>query len=163
MLLCSISPVTPVTEKLALMQQVGHKFQLTGSRFFGTSTEKSDWDFFTQDSPGVRLWLTTNGFVDSTGGTGYVDDGLCVDVFTFVGEHERFNPSQYIQVQLVKDFSLKQKIQEQLSRMYPTFTRDKNLARAIWKGAYEFYSMGHNDGYQSGVKNGHELTTLVLS
>lgn len=38
------------------------KLILTGSRRFGTSTERSDWDFFTEDSPSVREQFMEVGF-----------------------------------------------------------------------------------------------------
>lgn len=38
------------------------EFHLTGSRYFGTANEYSDWDFFVQDSEEVRQFLLNNGF-----------------------------------------------------------------------------------------------------
>lgn len=163
MLLCNTTPVTSFMEKLILMKDVGHVFQLTGSRFFGTETSNSDWDFFTQDSKGVRLWLSTNGFELYPNTSSYAGDGFCVDVFVYKDEDCDTNPSHQIHVQIVKDFALKQEIQNKLASMYDNFPTDKIIARSIWTQAFDFYSMGYNDGYQIGVRNGHDLATLVNS
>lgn len=39
-----------------------NKFYLTGSRFFGSHSPHSDWDFFTSDSPALRAELTQRSF-----------------------------------------------------------------------------------------------------
>jgi hypothetical protein len=39
------------------MQNSEHVFHLTGSRYFGAHTDKSDWDFFTEASDKVVEWL----------------------------------------------------------------------------------------------------------
>ena len=45
-----------------VLQASEFKFYYTGSKFFGGMTEKSDIDFFTQDSKEVRKFLEDNGF-----------------------------------------------------------------------------------------------------
>jgi hypothetical protein len=40
----------------------GFDFYLTGSRYFGTESSDSDWDFFTTDSEVLRDWLRVCGF-----------------------------------------------------------------------------------------------------
>ena len=171
MLLCKNNPLNLAMKTLVLMEDVGHTFQLSGSRFFGTDTPKSDWDFFTQDTQGVRLWLRINGFALYPNTSSYAGDGFCVDVFVFNGGGMDDDLSQQIHVQVVKDFVLKQNIQDKLASMYSYhengklvyFPTDKRLAKSIWTQAFEFYSMGRNDGYQVGVNVGHDLATLVMS
>lgn len=171
MLLCKNTPLTFSIKKLFLMEDVGHEFQLSGSRFFGTDTPKSDWDFFTQDSKGVRLWLRTNDFTLYPNTSSYAGDGFCVDVFVFNGDGIDDDLSQQIHVQVVKDFALKQNIQNKLVSMYDYndnskedhFPTDKFVAKTVWKQAFEFYSMGRADGYQVGFGFGHKLATETHS
>lgn len=165
MLLCATSTITPTQNTLERMSEVGHQFQLTGSRFFGTDTSFSDWDFFTQDCPGVRLWLKTNGFTMYDGGSGYAGDGQCVNVYVFNDGRDPEDMSHQIHVQVVKDFDLKQTVQKLLLSLYgpELFPTDKQLVKSIWKHAFMFHMLGFNTGYQIGVANGCELTRLAHS
>lgn len=45
-----------------LLSESQFRFYLTGSRYFGSTTSTSDWDFFVADTPEVTNWLTNNGF-----------------------------------------------------------------------------------------------------
>ena len=47
---------------LSILENSKFAFQLTGSRFFGNATEKSDWDFFVQNSPEAIDFLRSNNF-----------------------------------------------------------------------------------------------------
>ena len=161
MLLDSTFSISSTDSKLELMKNSSYPFQLTGSRFFGTDTAKSDWDFFVQDTPEVKEWLMSLGFFRHGNQSPYAGDGLCTGVMVFNGynpsrETDPADDSAQIHVQLVNDFSLKQKIQIKLKGMcsygvndeYDHFPTDKFLARVLWKQAFAFYSMGLNDGFK---------------
>lgn len=118
-----------------------HTFFLTGSRFFNTATIWSDWDFYTQDSPEIREWLTFNGFqpinpdFDSKASK-YGDDPNIAVVYG------NGRVTSTVQVQLVKDAALKTQAQSLLFQMprmaFDLFTdasRNKK-AHDWWKWAY---------------------------
>ena len=82
----------------------GIDFHLTGSRFFGTATETSDWDFFTQHCEVTKRWLSKNGFFTLTHSANSYNDQetKCVMRFT--------SGSFQIDVQLVNDVKKKVRI-----------------------------------------------------
>lgn len=82
------------------LEEMPEKFYLTGSRFFGTSDLKSDFDFFVEDKATLLTRLENLGFIKSP--LSY-PDCQTISVFT--------HPSN-IHVQIVKDARLKQKAQE---------------------------------------------------
>lgn len=97
------------------------EFHLTGSRFFGTATTNSDWDFFVQDGPGVQdklLWL---GFMHLTEHS--YKDSNTLEVWRY---------TTLVHVQVVKDATLKAKIQK--------IFKSRNIlrpSRKCWDLAYE--------------------------
>ena len=97
------------------------EFHLSGSRFFGTSHEGSDWDFFTADSMEVRRYLKNSGFVTCENES--YQDPLCCAVFK----------KGLVHVQIVSDLEAKLRIQNLLfgSRFY-TLKPTKEQARAVW-------------------------------
>lgn len=85
-------------------------FQLTGSRYFGYQSNKSDWDFFVQERPKreVEKWLISRGFRCISQPTHYKDK-MCLTVWRWEDE------TNQIDVQIVRDAELKQKCQQWLS------------------------------------------------
>ena len=79
-------------------------FHLTGSRFFGYATSKSDWDFAAQYSPELVRKLRDIGFVSCDRGYVRYGDGYTVDVM----EHCD------VQVQLRSDLGLTLKVRDLL-------------------------------------------------
>ena len=56
-------PTDCLSYKIAQLQMANTiNFRLTGSRFFGTQHQYSDWDFFTEDTDHTKVLLTTWGF-----------------------------------------------------------------------------------------------------
>lgn len=150
MLLGTFFAISPTEKLLEKMDESSHQFNLTGSRFFKTDTERSDWDFFIKDSEEIRHWLTTNGFTRYTNASSYADDGQCLCVFVFGDNAEPGDFSKQIHVQLVVDENVKKQVQIKLLELYPfyeksrkgSFTTDKEIARMIWKNAFAFFQIG---------------------
>ena len=120
-------------------------FYLTGSRFFNTFRENSDWDFFIQDAPDVRTFLSENDFKQMFDG-GYEDQN-----FRCLWEKGK------VQVQLVIDAKLKEQVQKILlndkalsSIISNEFIRldirskdiCKKQARVFWNLAYDAFKAG---------------------
>jgi hypothetical protein len=115
-----------------------YEFYLTGSRYWGTFTEKSDWDFFVQDSKSVREYLTKRGFTNYSRYSEYAADGQCIDVFVYrpFNEPSSDDLSNQVHVQIVLDAKFKQAVQEELFRLFPRGFRDKDEASKIWLTAF---------------------------
>lgn len=62
-------------------------FILTGSRYFGGHTEKSDYDFFVENSNGIDSFLTDLGFKRNEGPDSYLDE-MTRRVYTWLPESE---------------------------------------------------------------------------
>ena len=54
--------MSPTQRMLNEMDASCIDFNLTGSRFFGTPTPTSDYDFFAENTPKVREWLESKNF-----------------------------------------------------------------------------------------------------
>jgi hypothetical protein len=133
MAITNISAILP--HPVVKMMESEHRFHLTGSRYFGNSTNQSDWDFFVQDSDGVRNWLDANGFKINKNSK-YYSDGFCVDVY-------RLNITYYnwIDVQVVSDSVLKLKAQDLIKKTVPpSALENKAFARIVWRLALESLS-----------------------
>lgn len=116
-----------------------HNFHLTGSRFFGNSTNQSDWDFFIQDSPQVRNWLVANNFKINKNSKYYSDDS-CVDVYRYYITDYKID-AHWIDVQIVNDVSLKIKAQDLIKlTVPPNALENKAFARIVWRLALESLS-----------------------
>jgi hypothetical protein len=120
-------PVGSVRQQMATSPIV---FHLTGSRYFGNATAKSDWDFFTEYTENTQKFLANLGFV-RLAFHGYNDE-LTAGVWRHAAEQ--------IDVQLVRDVPLKIKIQEMIYAdvgMLVTLRNvTKNEATAIWDFLY---------------------------
>lgn len=87
-------------------------FYLTGSRFWGTAKDNSDWDLFVEDSDEIRNWLFQMGFCSHR--NRYAGDKECSGVLEYVS-----SVGHVIQVQLVRNILKKRKAQFILRRMFP--------------------------------------------
>jgi hypothetical protein len=108
---------------LSLLQDSTFNFQLTGSRYFNTANENSDYDFFVQYSYEVRNFLAGNSFDEKW--HDYGDDPEIEVVF-----QHRYVP---VHIQLVKNFDRKMKVQSALFISGASnHLKDKLLAKFIW-------------------------------
>lgn len=103
------------------------QFFLTGSRFFGTATEDSDWDYFTEDTPEARKVLEMEGYAE-----------VYVRIVPGNLRSVYFHSVSRKHVQLVSNVALKTRIQNAMLRngLGPAL-KHKGLARAIWKTCEE--------------------------
>jgi len=95
---------------------------LTGSRYFGTFQQNSDWDFFTADTKTIRTWLDSRGFK-------LLPDNPYRDKVT-IAVYRHFEPQ--VDIQIVSSVSRKLKAQESL---FPILSRErftKGTARSLW-------------------------------
>ena len=105
------------------------KFYQTGSRYFGTSTDDSDWDFFADDTIDTRRWLTDHGFI-------------CL---SFYADNNEYNIDPFcnavyrqgkVDVQLVNNLDLKIKAQDLIkNKINVNWLRNKTIARVVWFSA----------------------------
>ena len=121
------SEIQDVIQKL---QDSSFEFYLTGSRFFTTDHEQSDWDFFTSNNKEVIAYLSTLGFQKVNTKYSYFDKQT-------VGVMRFGSPYLYhIDIQLVLDVEIKQIAQEILTMKPPVKTSDDaNLAQQ-WNTVY---------------------------
>lgn len=117
------------------------EFYLTGSRFFGTATEDSDWDFFVIES---FLWtheemFVNLGFRPIQGMGRYPGQDYLQDLHT-IWEH----PTEHIHIQFVYNPQKKDKIQNGLKRLevFRNAPKDPFTIRSIWQAAYSGYKVG---------------------
>ena len=96
------------------------EFQLTGSRYFGTAKNGSDFDFFTKEVEGVEIFLAQNGFVNQP--NDYRNDPHTVRVYK-KGE---------VHVQIVNRFQLKLAAQFALTPILVN-NWDKDTLKVLWK------------------------------
>lgn len=109
------------------------KFYLTGSRYFGTATPESDWDFFTQHDVTTAKWLEANGWhVESES---YAQDPIMVAVYRKGITH----------VQLVGDVRVKSHLQNRLKWIFRELKPNKTQAKMLWLYATRLY----NDGVEA--------------
>lgn len=129
----------PVT--VEMIQKHQHPFYLTGSRFFGGVTDKSDWDFFTLYDKEVHHQLVDYGFV-SNADEAYSGDTEVVKVLSkFCIDPDTGKPVK-IDVQLVKALEKKVAVQEALKKTwdnYQSLPGDKTMQKCLWLAAYAGY------------------------
>jgi hypothetical protein len=111
----------------------GMTFYLTGSRFFGTETAESDYDYFAEDSEDNRKLLSHNDFIVEC--ETYVGDPIIAIVY------KRDN----VHVQLVKDVRAKRWIQDKLLPVFMNLKPDKVQARLLWRAAIALYRGGMHE------------------
>lgn len=129
----------PVTVEMILKHS--HSFYLTGSRFFGGVTEKSDWDFFTLYDKEVRRELLDYGFKRNSDEI-YSGDTEIVEVLS----KNCFNPTTgtpvKVDVQLLIALKKKVAVQEALKKTWANYQRlpgDKTMQSCLWLAAYAGY------------------------
>jgi len=106
------TPSLDTLDALTDLKEASFEVRLTGSRFFNTATEYSDWDFFVDgDEPGLEPWLADRGWEELDRSRGlhhfpqYAGDPNIAQVYE-KGE---------VQLQLVRDFLVKVRAQEILT------------------------------------------------
>ena len=106
-------------------------FTLTGSRYFGTATPSSDWDFYTEASPATVRELEALGYKLSVSGT-YDEDCNTISVYR--------TGNGLIHVQLVRDAGIKTKVQSYLKMLgvFKKGARNKITEHNIWAATYAF-------------------------
>lgn len=127
-----LSPVD-VMRKLFQLEESHHTFYLTGSRYFRTHRQDSDYDFFAQDTPALRSFLDSAGFrphnpLDDEWMDTYSLDPNIAHVMRW-----KFG-FPHIDVQLVKDLELKRRAQGMIDAL-GLLRREipKDEARRIWR------------------------------
>ena len=89
-----------MTPAMVPLHQYPHAFHLTGSRFFGTATEKSDTDFVASYSKEVVEWLAEQGYKRIQAPSEMYDEGIYTKE---VWRHDKFN----IEIQLTENLDAK--------------------------------------------------------
>lgn len=119
-----------LTQVLEAMKESEVEFYLTGSHFFGSHKEDSDWDFFTSDCRAIKF-LELHGF-DKDNDASYMDEDSEVK---WVYRHKCG-----IDVQIAYDASLKNEAQNFLRDIIPgQFVREclsKDIRKYYWRLAY---------------------------
>jgi len=131
--------VLPIPAIIRDMEECNFSFFLTGSRFWGNTHPNSDWDFFVDDSDGVRQWLHAHGFGLYKATSTYAGDGQCNAVYVL---GDVIDGNNLVQIQVVKSATVKNTIQSELYRLHPSGFSDKGQARAIWQTAFVMYELG---------------------
>lgn len=121
-----------------ILGKLDHLFFLTGSRFFGTHTENSDFDFFAHYNIGLIVSLESFGFSRVTDphslSMSYInaEQGI-VTVFVLDNCH----------IQLVKDVEQKKEIQKILKgnlHLIKDLLTNKKQAKMLWSFTYNVYN-----------------------
>ena len=83
---------------LSILDKSMVDFYPTGSRYFGTATQYSDWDYFTVESRATEGWLVGYGFreIINRDNSYYLDDA-CVKVYRW----ESGDPGRHVDVQFI--------------------------------------------------------------
>lgn len=118
-----------------IMRQSSLMFYPTGSRYFETATESSDWDYFVQDSPETNKFLEKYGFELES--ESYKADPVIVAVYKLYDIH----------IQVVKNAVAKQRIQWDLLPVFAKLKPNKELAKFLWSWATKLYWDGM-DGWK---------------
>lgn len=124
--------VSQVLSAHQLLVASSRDYHLTGSRFFGTAREDSDWDYFVEWDKGVYHELCDFGFVLDH--ESYAHDPNNVAVFVRDDVH----------VQVVGNAAIKERIQYQLRPIFTRLNPSKENAKIIWRIAFNLYRDGWN-------------------
>lgn len=108
-------------------------FHLTGSRFFGNTHAKSDWDFFAEYSNELDRELRENGWKRDSNKE-YTHRNSTVVIYY----------KENVHIQLVKNLEMKIKIQDKLAPVFREIVPTKEIATLIWRMAEEAYTLGVN-------------------
>lgn len=108
---------------LAMLATSPFQFHLTGSRYFGTATPNSDWDFFVLDENPLVRFLNESGFTYVSGHT-YSDSNTAA-----VWKKDN------VHVQVVESVRLKLQAQA-IIKSFNLLKRDKAFNRLIWNAVF---------------------------
>lgn len=136
-----VPKVNNVQSILYQMQAMQSTFYLTGSRYFGNFNKDSDWDFFTQDNPGVIDSLKSLGFTEiSSDAT--TDTRYDREQFKTILEFNAVDGD--VQIQFIKNVFSKIYVQNHIFKEYKTeFNSMDKIARSkLW--ALLLIIKGHN-------------------
>lgn len=120
-MLVNVARQLPLTPDFSFIMKSAVSFYLTGSRYLEITTQYSDWDFFAQYDRYSHNELIVAGFEMDT--SEKYNDSLCVAVYR----------KNNIDIQLVKDADIKQRMQEKGAELLKAIYPNKNLARLAWK------------------------------
>lgn len=146
-----LAPKNKTEQILEMIEKSPNKYYLTGSRFFGGATEKSDYDFFVQESPDVLQELNSWGMIDLSKqekvGSDYFDQ-MCVGVW---GGFQHLNREQQnevyyranrdipkyadhlVHIQVVKNAEVKNYVQALLFNSgLLLIIKDKRMRKRLW-------------------------------
>lgn len=136
------------------MSESKFDFYLTGSRYWGIESGKSNWDFFVEYSTDVVKWLKNHKFSVFSNTSSYSEDGQCLEVYVHgprFGDFppdddsepsEPFDPSKQVHVQTVLNGQIKQAVQEILVAQFPNGFTNRIEAQRIWKASLASYRLG---------------------
>jgi hypothetical protein len=119
-------------EILTFLHNVSEIFNLTGSRYFGTHREDSDYDFFTYKFTNYKSFLASLDFQRISryveNNPHYVDENMAE-----VWRHKEAK----IDIQIQKHFLLKIKAQKLIKNMDALVGVKKTQQHKIWNKAYK--------------------------
>lgn len=106
-------------------------FYLTGSRFFGTHHDMSDWDFFCLPSDDAYNLLIKEGFKTEKGKSRYKDP-LTIAVMELQKGIDLLLSGKKAHVQLVSDVDMKCRVQRMISDMGLYEGMSKEEMSTVW-------------------------------
>lgn len=124
-------------------------FHLTGSRFFGGNSGRSDYDFFAQTSPEVIVELAGLGFKRTTGT--YYSDPLVQSVW--------YQEVANVHVQLVSDVDAKIAVQHLLAGHGKMSAKTKSQKCFAWQIATRAFLAGYSQASRGSF--GPERLTMI--
>lgn len=143
--------LAPVEFCLLALKESDKDFFLTGSRFFGGATDKSDWDFIARQDESTETFLRGIGFKLNEDVQDYLDPmtaKVLTKHFCFCEEHyrdqdyngrvEHSEECQKIDIQLCHDFDTKIKVRDILKESFKRnwLPGDKYQRSDLWSMVY---------------------------
>lgn len=104
--------VLSINDLFRIFEESPYDFYLTGSRYFGTETEESDWDFCAQYSNELVQFLEKLGFVNNAFVQEYLDPMTLMVMGVYLPDGNK------IDVQLCKDLETKLRIRDILFKYF---------------------------------------------
>jgi hypothetical protein len=119
-MLCQLPPREEVL--MQMERDVIYRFHLTGSRYFGTHTKDSDYDFFIENDDGLETWLKDHGF------------NLISKPYVNANTIVVYRHPMGIDVQIVLDADRHFKVQKALDETgVMGLLKDKSVISRLWK------------------------------
>lgn len=155
-----LTPRNKTEQILEMIEKSPNEYYLTGSRFFGGATEKSDYDFFVQESPEVFQELNSWGLIDlskqKNTGSDYFDQ-MCVSVwggFQHLNQEKQIDiryqtngaipkyADHLVHIQVVKNAEMKNNIQNLLFKSGLLLTiKDKRMRKRLWDVCFSSFKI----------------------